>query len=429
MVSWTMGRRGGGPLRSARLGLAMTAVGLLPPSAWLANRVFEYHHPDLARLSVLYVHGASPDGQFVLAHGAAHDNFSTVPIRIDLRDGSALQLGGIHTWLTTQLQQPSMQRYGGRQRLWRLDSYDRWGNRVTTHEVLDLLTGQRTEVALPAGSQDLVLPAAIAAAVASDQRASTTLRAPGGKAVWFCGNDVCVQGEGDVVHRVPWQRKRPSLYYTAAGHGLCVSGPESQWFDFVSLRLMADMPNSTSALFVHGAVVYRTHVQANAKWWRRLPGGEPLPMPALDGSSVLGLFDDEHLLCRTGTRRGVPVPRLFLWHVRDDTVTDLSVPTAAHLDVGSPVGCGGSLLPRDQAGRIWLRWRQKTHETFWWLDTKTRAVTTGLSFDNRGRARHDLLAWPDANSVLVTHGPEILRVELASGARTVLFPRPAGATQ
>ncbi len=93
-ASWTKGRRGGGALRSARFGLAATAVGLVPPSLWLAERTWHYHHPDLQHLATVDVRGVSPDGQFALVEGAANENFAQVALRVDLRDGSATQLAG-----------------------------------------------------------------------------------------------------------------------------------------------------------------------------------------------------------------------------------------------------------------------------------------------------------------------------------------------
>ncbi|MBM4061191.1 MAG: hypothetical protein FJ265_08865, partial [Planctomycetes bacterium] len=59
-ASWA-GRRGGGPLRSARFGLLAMGVGLLPPSAWLGACAWDYHHPDPANLASLDVRGLSPD--------------------------------------------------------------------------------------------------------------------------------------------------------------------------------------------------------------------------------------------------------------------------------------------------------------------------------------------------------------------------------
>ena len=35
----------------------------------------------------------------------------------------------------------------------------------------------------------------------------------------------------------------------------------------------------------------------------------------------------------------------------------------------------------------------------------------------------DAMGWPDASSVLVQQDTEVLRIDLATGARTVLFPR------
>jgi len=95
-VSWVVGRREGGALRSLRSGLMATSIGLLPPAFWLGERTYDYHHPDPECVARLDVTGISPDHRYVLVRLQSQASYQyMLPFRIDLHDGTATQLHGV----------------------------------------------------------------------------------------------------------------------------------------------------------------------------------------------------------------------------------------------------------------------------------------------------------------------------------------------
>lgn len=422
-ASWTRGRRGGGPLRSARFGLCAAAVGFAPPSLWLAARVHDYHHPDLQKLVTLYVHGTSPDGRYVLAAGAENGHFANVPIRIDLQDGSAIQIGSILTGYDPQLVKPYTTFPGGGVRYWRRDLLTSYTGQVGVHELFDLVTGEATPCRWDEKVGMLVLPPALADAVRAEAFARTPLRAPGGRRAWFDDGAVCIEGRDDTVDRVAWRGPRP-VSLRACGHGFTayVDGSE-QRFDLVT-RQQREAKGVEYGYHVGGAFVFVKKGGPAYRWLRQDGDGAVVPIPQLDGCGVLGLFDDERLLCTSG--RKATTRSVFLFGVRDGERVELPLPAeappAGWVQYAGDFGPARSLLPRDPAGRVWLRANDRSREQFVLVDGVTLRLTTVPQGSSRGRNRR-LLGWPDAASVLLDDGATICRVDVASGVSTQLFPR------
>ena len=195
-ISWILGRRGGGAMRSARFGLAATAVGLMPPSLWLADKAWDYHHPDLQRLAELDVHGLSPDGRFVLASGAAHVNWYHVKLRIDLQTGAAEPIAGIDTAFSPDLVHPHQLRMGGQLRYWL--SYHAG---LAPVRVFALATGAWTPVDYDHTNYAPVLPTDLRSKVLAEVRETTPLRAPGDRRAWVEDGMVCCETADGAVQR------------------------------------------------------------------------------------------------------------------------------------------------------------------------------------------------------------------------------------
>jgi hypothetical protein len=80
----------------------------------------------------------------------------------------------------------------------------------------------------------------------------------------------------------------------------------------------------------------------------------------------------------------------------------------------------GSLLARDPRGRIWLRCSDMHRKAFLLVDGSTLETSIHLPSERVG---YQVLAWPGLDTVVVQHEAEILRIDLVTGARTVLFPK------
>ncbi|MCR9248157.1 MAG: hypothetical protein NXI31_24265 [bacterium] len=412
-LSLGLGRRGGGPWRSARYGLAATAVGLLAPATWLGNEVWRYHHPDPQELSRLEVYGLSPDGRYALAVGSRSQHHGYLPFRIDLGSGDATQLGGIHTWVSPELEPPGFAGLHGRQQFWR------WYEEHE-HRVFDLATGEWCGVPVADPRAWPELPDELRAGVAADRRGSARLRAPGGDRVWFDDGELCREHEG-TVHR----RERPmpdSRSVWPAGHGFLMrEGANGTLFDMDGRRLLRSV---RSAFVVGESVVFLPCNASTGRWRQCERGQEARRCAALAGCEVLGLFDDERLLCTPLAQRRVERPPLFLYRPDDGAVETIELAEGARpgfVSVISPLGLSSSLIPRDPAGRIWLLCADRKRDVLALLDCGDLAVRRWGS--RAGGRRWRLLDWPDANTARIQNGRQIIRLELHNGAETVVFPR------
>jgi len=420
-ASWCLGRRGGGPLRSARLGLAVTAFGLAPPSVWLAGEAWDYHHPDLQHLEELSVQGLSPDGRYVLARGATHHQWANVSLRIDLDTGAAEQIAGIDTALSPELDRPFLG-HSGSFRFWRT-----WCDHGGSERIFDLATARWTMAAVGPDGQP-ALTAEQRAQVHAELRERTALRAPFGRRAWFEDGTLCTEElDGSVSKRAGDKEWLQAV--RTAGHGFRTFGAIESVWDLAGNRLLdrKQWRVDTAAWVVRDTVVFVPAGTSGSCWNQRGVDGAAEPCAALGAAAVLGLFDDDQLLCVRSLRKKGEPPQLFLYRPADCSTTALSVPVAAvpgtSLGVAAPLGANGSLLARDPSGCIWLRSQDNRGEVFLRVDTATRQVTALLPHRRGDGSYYQLLDWPDGKHVLIAQDEKILRIDIATGERTILFPR------
>lgn len=416
-VSWGRGRRGGGPLRSARFGLVVTAVGLVPPAAWLGCAAYAYHHPDLQHLRDLHVLAIAADGRHALARGAEDSQFEPVHLCIDLETGAAEQLTGTDVSMTPAFSVFAMV---DQDRYWLA-----YARRGAHHRVYDLTDARWLEATIDEPDdpfQTTVLPEELRAQVFAAGRAQSRMHSPDGQPVWFEDHALCrEQADGTVV-----RREYPKCLLRVAGHGFRTFGAEEEYFDFLGRKRLdaKERRHDSSSWIVRDTVVFQPP-RGEPTWSRRPLGGEVRTCEPLAGCSVLGLFDDDRLLCaRWGNQKGV-ARRLFLYDPAADRVDELAVPDGAgsHWIRSESPSSAGSLLQRDPAGCLWLLTSDDKGEVYLRVDTATGHVSRVLSHPRGAGSSYHLLGWPDAHRVLLEQDGAILRVELTTGERTVLFPR------
>jgi hypothetical protein len=417
--SWVAGRRGGGPLRSARFGIVAFAIGLLPPAVWFGNEAWLYHNPDPQRLGQLQVAGLTADHRWLLAYGSAQRVGHGVPLRIDLTTGHAEQLGGIYQWL-----QPGVNLY--RQNDWGGRRY--WVGR-DGRSVFDLAAGVWTPVDYDESSRTTTLPPDLQEKVAEETRAATPMRGPGDRRVWLIDDQLFAEEPDGSVSQRPWlprlkgQIIRPTR---DAGHGLTVHSEVVSFFDLRGVEIEPSKNGGwLTAFCVRDRWVYVPRPKSIGCWHQLEPGGSASVCEPLRGATVLGLLDDDTLLCAVLAPKGTGA-RLFLYRPADQRVEELAIPKDLPfkwIGAEEPMRTWGcSILSRDPGGRIWLRLQTHKKQAFACLDTTTHEVTVCPWFEP-GATWSKLLGWPDEDSVLVQQGTEILRIDLATGARSVLFPR------
>jgi hypothetical protein len=211
-----------------------------------------------------------------------------------------------------------------------------------------------------------------------------------------------------------------------AGHGFLAYGKDEAFYDAAGNRLLRGSEvKHQAAWFVRDRVVFQPAAGNTATWLQKSEAGTR-PCTVLAGCTVLGLFDDDHLLTARVLRKTGEPPSLFLYRPADDAVTTLEVPAdvpCQGLRAVASLEAGGSLLVRDPAQCIWLFSWDNRREVFLRIDTQTLAVTTALPHKRGDGSYYQLLAWPDANSALISQDEKILRFDLRTGERTVLFPR------
>jgi hypothetical protein len=413
-VAWIRGRRGGGPLRSARIGVAAAVLGLVPPSVWFATEAWAYHHPDLARLAEFGVQGLSPEGRFALARGNTHQQWAHVTLRIDLETGQAEQVTGVSTFLF----RGSAPHEGSK-------STSQWwyecGSENDVTRRFDLVEGAWHEC----DRNEAARAVNWSRPRGADARERTCLRAPGDRRVWFEGDELCAEQPDGTVTRRPIAGVSRHLT-RPAGHGFFTYGKDDALFDAAGNRLLRRSEiNDNHAWVVRDQVVFQPSPGGTGKWVQRSDAGTS-PCAALAGCSVLGLFDDEHLLATRVVRKKGEPPKLFLYRPAEDSVTALEVSASLPclgLSVVSPLEQFGSLLVRDPAQGIWLYSWDNRSEVFLRIDAQTLAVTPVLPHRRGDGSSYRLLDWPDAHSVRVSQDEKILRFDLSTGERTVLFPR------
>jgi len=422
-VSWIRGRHGGGARRSARCGLLTTACALVVPGSWLANAAYDYHHPDPQHFGNFETYVLTPDHQFALVRGSSHaEHLALAPFRIDLRDGSARQIGNSDVWLGPEWWQPSaaargLARYCSSSETTSFDGSSRY-------RVFDLVSGEwvledegKDEQGLR-GRALARLPGAVL------QRRASALRAPGDVPVWFEGDELCFEVAGGRTDRVRWTGLLPFLPRV---HGHCFAFRKaggSGWFD-LDTRTEFEQPEGVhpDPWVVGGVRLWRGWKRGT---WLRFERDsvDGVVVPELADADVIGLVDDESLLVRRYAKQGL---ELFTWNAKTGRVETLVLPfpiANRSLYGLAPLETYGSLLPRDPAGKLWFATPKPPmhgHNLLLRFDPTAR-MWERLPIPTDDPAFR-LLAWPDANSALVQQHDGIDRVDLRTGARTRLFPR------
>lgn len=408
-VAWVRGRRGGGALRSARLGLAATLLGLAPPGAWLAAEAWRYRHPDPQRLAAIDVRGLTPDLRFALVLGNEHEDWQPATFRIDLASGAAERVAGFDSVLLPAA-------YAGFVGRWWIDH----GRTSLACDWFDLATGDRASLAIDARGNPVLSPEQ-QRLVAEATRAATPFRAPGDRRVWFEGDEISVQTESGVARL---RAGETILGARAQGHALVLHSRQQQQRMFVPAT--RSFPNVPDASWRDWALVGDVLLlqQRNMREWQRQPvGGASEPCPQLQNARVLGLADDEWVLALASDRAAL---RLFLFRPADDRVEVVQSWPPSSLRFRSifcpkPLGGGDSLLPRDPEGRIWLAVAEQMHSRILRLDVAHSRLEELRTFTLPVTAQ--LLAFEPGEKVLIRDRASIERVDLRTGKRTTLFPR------
>jgi hypothetical protein len=422
-VSWAVGRRGGGALRSLRCGLLATSIGLLPPLLWLGERTYDYHHPDPQQAAKLDVTGISPDHRYVLARLQSQASYQyTLPFRIDLQDGSATQLHGVGIDLRPDLLLPTTFMLWGEARYFGGYECSLWPERLCGYRVFDLQAGTWLASA-QAGTPQVMRAEALQAVRAqlTPQDHGPALFAPDGVRAWFDGDELCFTSPEGRSERVRWSGVLP-VTLRARGHGFVAWGKPEQWFDLTTRTAMRPDDERDVVFFVRGTQLLQQHRRSGV-WLRRDPGSEALvEVQALANADLLGLVDDERVLCARQSKHSC---ELFVWRPVDGAVQSIAMPGPSglrSLGVAAPMRQQGSLLPRAPDGSLWLKVVDPNREGVRFLrwDPETTAAMA-LPFGSSERQAL-LLAWLDAHSALLQEGLTIQRIDLATGARTQLFP-------
>lgn len=439
MVSWAKGRRGGGAMRSARFGLAAFAVTLVPPGTWLGSEVFRYHNPDPRRFEdqSFRVDNISADQRFVLARATEHSSWPTSLFRIDLQTGTATQVGGVHQFFTGEPLWPNLVSSPSPGRYWATFEWDDEGS-VNHYRVLDLETGEWTpiegRVVLDRDRFAAArLPAELCERVVADTRRNTGMRGPGGRTAWMERDALQVAETNGTVTGVSWPSGRERWFsFWPAGHGIVFHGRKGarSTFDLTTLEFGPSVDDTIGCYFVRGALLVRGKGKA-AGWSVRERDGSFRGVEGLRDCAVLGLFDDDSLLCAGNTKKGRPA--LFVFTVATGDVREVAPPVSprvAGFTLMPPLAPLASLIARDPVGRIWMCAevdepdnRGHLRQVVVLLDTKTLTTKAILPHTRYCRDSYDLLGWPDAHTVLMKRGNRILRIDTETFAATVLFPR------
>jgi hypothetical protein len=418
-LSWTRGRRGGDHRRSARIGLAWFASGLVVLAAWIGSWACRYYHPDLRRLAYVQVEGLSPDGRFAIGRGNERGEWLGMPLRLDLEQGTAEQLGG----LGPELQRPFLNWTGGRQRFWHLAQ-------VGVHEVLDLATGERRSADYDRWTRAVALPADLRAPVDADRLAQWPFRLPGGLRANVVGNELVLERPDGSLRHQAWPQEWRNATLREAGHGVIIWGSGRELYDLTRLQVIkAPGLRDPEGFGVRG--VWLLAVGGIGQEWRRFDPDHGViePCPELKGCEVHGLFDDDRLLCQ---RRRKNAGEVFLYRPADRAIHQLRLPEHARrtdwqlLSLNPYISTHGCV---DRFGRIWMCDSACSPSPIACarVDPATLSVDlrgVPLLHDSQRWGSVDLLDTPDERSVLVREGGQIVRLDMVTGERTVLFPRP-----
>ncbi len=401
-VAFVCGRRGGGTLRSAKLGGAMLAAGLVPPAAFVGVVSYGYHHPDLRHPARFTVEALAPDLGSALLRVSGASNWLGVVARMDLGTGSAQQVAGVGVAVTSGI---------GYQPDYALQFRHRALVGDGTVDWIDLATGVRQRGAFAADGVH-VAPPSIAAAVAAEARAMTPLRAPGGVRAWREARELVVAAAAGSTQRVPLSA---STWVIPMGHGVRLIGAhQDPYFDlargaFATLPKDAMWPFAIAGRWLLGNARHRQLFDP--------ADGSVRELPELDGTGLLGVLDDACVLFGRGGRAPLELCTFDAVH---GIVEPLAVPEAfaGRRDL-RPLIQRTSFEPGQP---LWLAVDGANgHVGFLAIDRATHRCT--VEFAGVGAGGDATLLAATAQFGLLVVDQQIVRIDRATGARTVLYPR------
>jgi len=411
-LSWGRGRRGGGPLRSARIGLAATGAMLVPGGAWLGTEAWRYHNPRFDRLQKVEVVGSSEDGRFVLCRGSENAEWYGVHLRIDLETGEARKVAGYDSAFGASIVRPFRLELQAMQDLWGYHEVD--GRRA----IYDLAADEWTEVEWDDENGCLDLPEDLRQRVWEQRQRTTPFRAAGGARVWLEPGAVCFEGPNGVVERQPWPFD-PGNSVWPQGHSLQVV--DRKGFDLHSRDELSGRRWSVAGrtLFPPGVGGLRRS-DARSEWFVAVGEAEPVVCAPLRGAQIVGLLDDEHVIAREGGR-------LFRFAPRSGAVDELAITLPSERSVWpvhavAPMFRRSSLMERDPWGCVWLLVSGDRQRNYVRLDPETLEVLP--VGDELSAADWNLLWWNERGVVVSRRdGARIERFSPDFERCDVLFPR------
>jgi hypothetical protein len=403
-VSCACGRRGGGPARSARLGGAAMVVGLLPHGVWFGAQFTAYHWPDAERHGCSQVYGCTPDGRFALARVSADPRWRSAPFRIDLATGAAQQVGDFELDVELNVGRDRFEAHPHIARHWFL--HDGRGR----CELLDAATGTRQLVTPDADMRQVFLPTGLIATVAAERRLQLDL--PDGRRAWIEGDQVCWQRLDGTVGR----RSQRAGTCAPAGHGVVFRAEHCTGFDFVHEReVRLGETYLPHACFPKQWALRGCWLVDGGYGWRRIDGATDRVLPCCLSqrvSMLTAISDDEVLV----TAKEFSGSGLATYRIADDRLTPLVLPaTDERVDLSHMWR-----YERDPRGRIWFDFladgRTHRHRV---LDVRTQTISLVRSDE----CSLELIAFVGDAALMLEGCRRIVRFDLATNARTVLFPR------
>jgi len=419
-VSCVFGRRGGSHARSAKLGAATAIVGLVPCAAWLGSWLLAYWRPDAQRLAYFNGAGVTADGRYAVIQGPAQYRWPPFAVRLDLQTGAATQLSapGERTTGSCDLSAEAAIRAGFAVIL----------SDVATRAVRVVELASLTSSAMTLDERHM--PVDLPAALAAVRRSMSPLRQPGNLPAWFEGGELCLQMADGTVAREPLVLRQG--FCRPVGHGFVHLNADRQpgaaWhgYDLATRRRFA-LPGDVTSRCVAVAGTWLLWPQASDRPWLHFDPStrEKTPIPALpNGSDSLGLLDDATAVFVIPRRNQTPV--LGLYQPQSDELVDLKLP--AHPFVQNERwyaarGRGDAVYgQRDPRGRMLLYLsRQKPGNLIVAVDPVTHACKVLLET----ALMTQILAFPNADEAVCCEDNRfVVRYDLRSGARTVIYPRP-----
>jgi len=428
VVGWIAcvhGRRGGGWRRSAKLGGATLLLGLAPHGLWIGGQAWCYHHVAETATAVVAVGGCSEDAQRLLVAVRGNPQW---PEQLAMFDVGTQTL----TTFPGRDSVNSVGHAGSRNRSWdRRDTGARFWiqyRTVTTHQVpevvdtrlIDLASGATHELGADPDAGLRRLPAELQAAIDEEGRQQARLAIP------HCG-EVFLEPPARIVWRDEDGEAHEFALPPRAWAGVAGCGVPYYWFE---PGAESDHPRCLSALFdpVSGRAVadgvfasrglvvrrHRTDDCGGVRWDRYYATTDTeLPCCLPPRTWLLGFLDDDDaLLWRYDDRAALP----FVYRVADDRMLPITWPA------GLPALGQWWLFPqRDARGRTWIRAsRGRDGGATWFaIDPATRSATPMATSASDPL---ELIAFA-GDTALLHDGEQIVRLDLATGGRTVLFPR------